>query len=190
MGASASHEMGNIMMLKRLIIVSLALCIGLASTHSQAAEKIELNTGDVTSIWRNVNTIVLVLAANIAMDDEWVQELRDMKPKAELGTDEASLAQEMVQFHEKLNALLTSSELPALPPVADDSAAMTPSALYMRTGYMLDHLVNYLITADTLASAAIYYTPVDLSAATAKDLVAEVNLANQRMDAFIEENGL
>lgn len=177
-------------MLKRFISVSLVMCIGLASTHSQAAEKIELKTGDVTSVWRNVNTIVLVLAANIAMDDEWVQELRAMKPKTELGADKKSLTQEMVRFHEKLNAVLKSEELPELPPVADDSAAMTPSALYMRAGYMLDHLVNYLITADTLASAAIYYTPVDLSTATTKDLVAEVNLANQRMDAFIEENGL
>ena len=176
-------------MLNRLRIVLLAFCIGMASAPSYAAERIELTTDDVTSMWRNINNIVLVLSANIAMDDEWVQELRDMSPDTGLSADADGVAQQMGLFHGKLNALLTDSDLKTIP-ARDDSAPADPSTLYIRSGTMLDNLVTYLITADTLASAAIYYADAGLNATTTKDLVTEVNLANKRMDAFMEENGL
>lgn len=176
-------------MLKRLTIVSIVFLLGMTSVQSHAADQIKLTTDHVTSMWRNINNVLLTLSANIALDDEWVQQLHDMSPDTGLSADAEGLNQEMGLFHKKLNALITASELGALEAM-DDTATTETSVLYIRSGKMLDQLVKFLINADTLASAAIYYGDAQLSATTIKDLVDEVNLANQRMDAFLEENGL
>lgn len=175
-------------MIKRLLIVSLVVFMGLAGGQGRAADRIELNPDDVTGMWRNINTMLLVLSANIALDEEWVQGLRDLPPDASLAADAETLAREMAQFQERLNTLLASSDLAAMTATGDTAA--TPSALYIRSGAMLDRLVAYLIASDTLASVAIYYADADLQATTTKDLVAEVNLANQRISALMEESGI
>jgi hypothetical protein len=176
-------------MLKRLITISFALLIGLASAPGHAAERIELTSKDVASLWRNINNVVLVLAANVALEDEWIQGLRDLKPDGALPANPQGITGEMVQFQDKLNVLLASNALEAIK-AQEISATTSPTELYIASGDMLDHLVAYLIASDSLASVAIYYADADMNAATDQDLVAEVNLANQRIDALIEETGL
>lgn len=170
-------------MLKRFMIVSLAISIWMASGESRATDSLELTPNNVISVWHNINDVILVLSANIALDDEWIEELRNLQP-----ADNTNLSGEMVAFSEKLNALLTSSELQTVP--APLSTLNSTSALYIRSGTLLDNLVYYLIDSDSLASVAIYYGGEEISGKTERDVVAQINLANQRLDAFIEENGL
>jgi len=170
-------------MLKRLLIASFAIALCMASGEVRATDRLELSSDNVTHIWRNINEVILVLSANIALDDEWIDELRNKQP-----APTGDVSQEMAAFREKLNTLLASSELA---PVADapTNTANTTSALYMRSGVMLDNLIYYLIESDSLASVAIYYGGSDVDGTSDKDVVNEVNLANQRLDAYITENG-
>lgn len=171
-------------MLKRLCAVSLALALCLASGQSRAKDALELSAHDIAGIWRNINEIVLVLSANIALDDEWIEDLRGLQPAT--GKD---INQELSAFRDKLNVLLADSALDAAPDLAAHSQDRH-SPLYMASGQLLDHLVYYLIASDSLASVAIYYGGDDAPASQDQDIVAQINLANQRLDAFIEENGL
>lgn len=173
-------------MLKRLMIVSLAFCIWMASAESRAADTLELSNDNVVSIWNNINEIILVLSANIALDDEWIEELRDLHP-----SDEATNVQsEMATFEKKLNALLASSGMRVVRGQASLQDATATSALYMASGTLLDNLIYYLINSDSLASVAIYYGGEAAHNQSDNDVVAQISLANQRLDAFIEENGL
>lgn len=178
-------------MRRSLLGVAFAVLFTLTSGSVHASDAIELTTDDVTAVWRNINEIVLVLSENIALDDEWIAELRDLSPADDLASDPAALDREMTAFRERLDVLMTSSDLPAVSPLDGDELSPT-SALYMRSGNLLDHLVKYLIAEDSLASVAIYYAnaDADMRGAGARDLAVEIDLANQRMDAFLEENGL
>lgn len=183
------QTMGNAIMLKRLIIVSFVLCIGMTSGTGYAANQIVLTSKDVASLWRNINTVVLVLAANVALEDEWIQGVRDLKPDGNATQSAQAVTGEMLQFHEKLNVLLASSQIGASEAITI-SASAPPNQLYITSGEMLDLLVSYLIASDSLASVAIYYADTDTDAVTDQDLAAEVNLANQRIAALLEETGL
>jgi hypothetical protein len=184
-------------MLKRFIIVSLAITISLASEISNAAERdagpggqsdtIRLTTNNLSRVWQNINEIILVLSANIALEDEWIQGLRDLKPNPSV--DSAVGPKDAVNaFRKKLDVLLTSNDLaPAAPPSSDGEDIST---LYVDSGTLLDNLVYYLIHSDTLASVSIYYGGEDIHGATDKDVLAEIDLASQRLDALISETGL
>jgi len=135
----------------------------------------------------------LVLSANIALDDEWIEELRNKQPAPISGAPDGGLADELAAFREKLNVVLASSSLAPVAAPQDDTAggkAESISTLYMRSGVLLDNLIYYLIDSDSLAFAAIYYGGDDIDGASDNDVVAEINLANQRLDAFIIETGL
>jgi len=170
-------------MLKRLLIVSLAMGLWSASDNARAAETLDLRSDNVVLVWQNINEILLVLSANIAMDDEWIEGLRNLQPD-EGATD---FNVEMSAFHEKLNKLLSSSGLDNLPQATPPE---TISEQYVSSGTMLDHLVYYLIDSDSLATVAIYYGGEAPQDSSTGDIVAQINLANQRIDAFFEENGL
>ena len=167
------------------MIVSLAIGVWMTSGHSRATDNLELSPSNVVSIWHNINDVILVLSANIALDDEWIEGLRALQPTTTSNTD---IDAEMVAFRGKLNTLLQSSDLQAVPVPSGDLD--TTSAAYMRSGTLLDNLVYYLIDGDSLASVAIYYGGEVVDDKTEKDVVAQINLASQRLDAFIEENGL
>jgi len=166
------------------MIVSLAICIWMASGESRAKETIELTPDNVVTVWQNINEVILVLSANIAMDDEWVDGLRNLQPAA----DTTNTAAEMTTFREKLNTLLASSNLDAV--AAPNDTRDATSVLYVNSGTLLDNLVYYLIDADSLASVAIYYREEEINGSSSQDVVAQMSLANQRLDAFIEESGL
>ncbi|HEY9078996.1 hypothetical protein [Magnetovibrio sp.] len=171
-------------MLKRFLIVALVMTVGTISQEARATDTLALSSDNVTRIWRNINNVILVLSAKIALDDEWIDELRNRQP-----APTGDVGDEMAAFYEKLNVLLASSDLP---PVAtpQDGPPQDTSTLYMRSGVMLDNLIYYLIESDSLASVAIYYGGDDLHGTSNADVVAEVNLANQRLDAYIAESGL
>lgn len=172
-------------MWKRFLVVSLAISIWMASGESRASDNIELTQDNVVSIWRNINEIIMVLSSNIALDDEWIAELRNLQPTDTNG----GVPAEMAAFREKLNMLLASSDLTEIQAQADLNL-QNLSTLYVRSGDLLDNLVYYLIDSDSLASVAIYYGGEDVHGAPDQEVVAQINLANQRLDAFIEENGL
>ena len=178
-------------MLKRFMIVVIVTTLVMAVKDTRASDTLELSPNNLTRIWRNINEVILVLSANIALDDEWIEELRNKQPAPD--TPDGGLADELAAFREKLNIILASSSLaPVAAPqekTADGTAENT-STLYMRSGVLLDNLIFYLIDSDSLAFAAIYYGDDDIDGASDKDVVAQINLANQRLDAFIIETGL
>jgi len=174
-------------MLKRFMIVSLAIGFCLASVESRATDNVELSSDNVTQVWRNINEVILVLSANIALEDEWVEQLRNMQPTS-TSASEADISSEMTAFREKLNTVLASSELAPVEPPSD--MPNSTSTLYTVTGTLLDNLIYYLIESDSLASVAIYYGGEDMDGTSNKDVMAQVNLANQRLEAFIVETGL
>jgi len=176
-------------MLKRFMIVVIVTTLSMAVKDTRASDTLELSPDNLTQIWRNINEVILVLSANIALDDEWIEELRNKQPAPASGAPDDGLADELAAFREKLNTVLASNELaPVAPP--QDNATGDTSALYMRSGVMLDNLVFYLIESDSLASVALYYGGEKVHGASNKDVVAEMNLANQRLDAYITETGL
>lgn len=180
-------------MLKRFMIASLAVVISLAVAPLHAADPVEppdtirLTTNNLSRVWKNINEIILVLSANIALDDEWIQGLRDLQPTPG-PEDAAGSKQAMAAFRKKLDHVLTSNDLPPVPVAPNDREDI--STLYVDSGALLDSLVKYLIHSDTLASVSIYYGGEDIHGATDKDVMAEINLASQRLDAFISETGL
>ena len=176
-------------MLKRFWIMALVLAISVAAKETRASDTLKLSADNLTRIWRNINEVVLVLSANIALDDEWIEELRNKQPAPTPGTPDGGLANELAAFREKLNIVLASDALAPVAPPQGNTADST-STLYMRSGVMLDNLIFYLIESDSLASVAIYYGGDGVHGASNKDVVAEMNLANQRLDAYITETGL
>lgn len=184
-------------MLKRFIFVSLAITICLAGGISNAAEQVaspvdqsnttRLTTNNLSRVWQNINEIILVLSANIALEDEWIQGLRDLKADPSAASA-GGLKDAMAAFRKKLDVLLASNNLaPAAPPSSENDDIST---LYVDSGTLLDNLVYYLIHSDTLASVSIYYGGEEIHGASDKDVMAEINLAEQRLDALIKESGL
>jgi len=180
-------------MLKRFMIVVIVTTLVMAVKDTRASDTLELSPDNLTRIWRNINEVILVLSANIALDDEWIEELRNKQPAPAPAPPDGGLADELAAFREKLNIILASSSLAPVSAPQDNTAggmAQNTSTLYMRSGVLLDNLIFYLIDSDSLAFAAIYYGGDDIDGASDKDVVAEINLANQRLDAFIIETGL
>lgn len=166
------------------MIVALVMALSLAAKESRASDTLELSSDNLTHIWRNINEVILVLSANIALDDEWIEDLRNKQP-APTGV----AADELAAFYQKLNMLLASSDLKPVDAPLSGTTDDT-SALYMSSGVMLDNLIFYLIESDSLASVALYYGGDAVHGASHKDVVAEMNLANQRLDAYIVESDL
>ena len=173
----------------RLFGAFMGLLLGFSATHAHANDTIVITTSDVTTNWRNINEIVLVLAGGIALDEEWVQELRDLQAESGLAADPQGLDAAIAAFRERLAAALDAEGMTPTPlPTGEELSDI--SARYVRSGVLLDDLVRYLIHTDTLASVAVYYTNADeVKNATDQELAAAINLATQRLDAFLEESG-
>jgi len=160
----------------------------MASVESRATDTVELSQDNVARVWLNINEVILVLSANIALEEEWVEGLRNMQPTS-VSDSMSDITAEMAQFREKLNTVLASSDLSPVtaPPASTPNSIGT---LYTNTGTLLDNLIYYLIKSDSLASVAIYYGGEELSGTSNKDVMAQVSLASQRLDAYIAETGL
>ncbi len=154
-----------------------------------AADQVTLTPGHVEAQWRNINDLLLDLAGAVAMDDTWLQKLRAIKPKASLPSDNTAIARAIARFEKKVNMLLDSEDLKKMPLFPQTTNPRVP-VLYTRSGRILDGLALYLIKSDSLATVGVYYKEQDFTNKSNADVVAEINIAAQRLDSFITESGL
>lgn len=165
----------------------IAIC--LLMTPAAMAD-VRLTPGHSYGVIAKANQVLLDLAVRTAIDDEWVDMLRDMTADSRTAADRAQVLISLQGVRDRLNRLRAADELPEVSPFAAD-AADSNATLYVATGKVLDALVQIIYANDNLAMIANYYLPDPTS--IDQDLAAiamQADLLSMRLDAYIEENEL
>lgn len=175
-------------MLARL---SLILAVLMALPSASRANEIELSAAQVASAWNNINGALIVIGASTAIDDDWTESFKAMAAAPVQGKTLGDVVSQAELFRKKLNVLLAENEFEPMtfgvnPILASDS----PPMVYLNSGRVMDALILLLNQIDPLAFIAQYYALDNDKEKTANDAYASVALANQRMDAYMEENGI
>lgn len=163
----------------------------IATAPSARASQIELTANQIYTTWTNINGAFIVIAASTAIDDDWTAEFKAMPLQPFDGKTLDDVNTLTAQFRTKLNAVLVDgehdpAEVVSLPGRADNA----PSVVYLNAGVMMDKLILLLIQTDPLAFVAQFYLQEKIDDKSANDVYAQAELANRRLDAYMEENGI
>ena len=167
-----------------------ALVAATLMASSPAMADVRLTPGHSFGVINNANEVLLDLAVRTAIDDDWVEMLRNMPEPSMSGVNRAMVLTHFEGVRTRLNRLRAADELPEISPFSAD-AADSEANLYVAAGKILDALVQIIYANDNLAMIANYYLPDskdldrDLSS-----IANEAELLSQRLDAYIEENEL
>ena len=166
------------------------LIAAILMTASSAMADVRLTPGHSFGVINNANNVLLDLAVRTAIDDDWVEMLRNMPEPSMSGVTRATVLTHFEGVRTRLNQLRAADELPEISPFSAD-AADSEATLYVAAGKILDALVQIIYANDNLAMIANYYLPDpadvgrDLSA-----IASAAELLSLRLDAYIEENEL
>lgn len=175
----------------RALAAALGILVSLTLAGPSRAAQIELTANQIHTTWSNLNDALIVIAAATAIDDEWTAKFKAMPPEPVQGKTLADVLGQAGLFRKKLNAVLTASSFEPVEPASDiHRAADSAPMVYLNSGRLMDGLILLLVQTDPLSFIAHYYAWPETDDKTADDAYAMAALANQRMDAYMKENGI
>jgi hypothetical protein len=164
-------------------IAGIVLAVALCSARSEAAD-LGLTPSHIVSLWTNINSTLLT-AAEIVRGPEGRTALEAMTAKNFPGKSPRDVQDKVVEFRTKLDTIVTSMGLDPTTTYADPHGGdVTPSVVFMNSGYVLDSMVRAIIGLDGQRLVSGFYTRHDLSGLSPGDAYAQVDLANRRLDVI------
>lgn len=164
-----------------LLPVVLALLAGPAR-----ALELGLTPSNVFATWININATLMAVGAAATGDERLVQRLEAMKAQVFRGKNPADVLKQLAIFRGKMDRLRSRYGLGATP-VHENPAGekVTPSVVFLNTGYLLDSAVLLLIRLDERRLISGYFKRHDISGETPNGPYSLIDLANRRIDALL-----
>jgi hypothetical protein len=153
--------------------------------HAKAySAELGLTPSNVVSLWTNINA-ALVTSAEIANGAEGRGALETMTIGSFPGKKPADVLQQVATFRDKLDHVGQKLGLKPTTVYTDpEGGTVTPSVVFMNSGYVLDSMVLAVIKLDGERLVSGFYASHPISGKKPSDTYAMVELANRRMDVL------
>lgn len=174
--------------MRRMIFVLMFVLAGF-SVSSQKSHAVDfgLTPSDVVMLWTNTNN-ALVGVATIAPGggESLARQVKAMS----LGEFEKKMPGEVlgkvVEFRGKLDSLRKRIGLPATGEFHNKDGKITPSVVFLNTGFVLDSAAEWIIkSSKNKVSVGEYYVPYEIKGKTPTDAFAMAELATRRIDLIL-----
>lgn len=141
-----------------------------------------LTPSNVVSIWTNINGALLT-SAEIARGEEGRDALEALTIGSFPGKKPADVLQQVAAFRTKLDSIGQKLGLKATTIYTDpDGGTVTPSVVFMNSGYVLDSIVLSVIKRDGERLVSGFYTSYAINGKKPSDAFAMVELASRRLE--------
>lgn len=165
-----------------LLVVLLALLAG-----PVRAVELGLTPSHVFEAWININATLIAVGAAATGDQHLVRRLEAMKPRRFQGKNPADVLKQLAIFRGKLDRLRSRHGLKATLVYQNPAGEkVTPSAVFLNTGHLLDSAVLLLIRLDGKRLIGGYFKRHDISGETPNGPYSLIDLANRRIDALLK----
>ena len=162
----------------------------LVTPASPKALDLGLTPSHVYSLWVNINNSLITASRVISGDSNLRTTLIEMKPEKISGKTPADVLDQLGLFREKLNRLLLAENLPRVARTASHREKITPSDVYLNSGYILNAQMKWLIVrTGPEQSISHFYTRHGFAGKTPSDVFGLVDLANRRVDKLLAKAG-
>lgn len=167
-----------------LTVLAAVMAMGLATVEVGAVE-LGMTPSHVVSLWTNIND-ALITSGKATGDENLVKHLIVMKPIAANGKKPGDVLKEVEAFRAKLDQFAKKQGLKKATLVYKDpeGGTVTPSVVFVNSGYVLDSLLRVLIKQDADQLISGFYTRHDISGKKPNDAYMLVELANRRLDVL------
>lgn len=156
-----------------------ALFLFQAKVHSA---ELGMTPSNVVSLWTNINSALLA-SAEIAGKDKGRGALEDLTIGNFPGKKPADVLQQVIAFRAKLDRISRKRGLKPTKIYTDPAGGtVTPSVVFMNSGYVLDSMVLTVIKLDGERLVSGFYTWHKISGKKPSDAYAMVELANRRLE--------
>ena len=174
----------------RKIMPVLAISVGLAVVPGPGtAVELGLTPSHVFSLWTNINAALVTTGSSMTGDDDLSRQLADMPPNAFHDKTPGDVLVQVAAFRDKLDRLKAASGLEETPVYHDpEGGEVTPSVVFLNSGYVLDSLVLLLIRNDGERLVGGFYERHDFAGKTPSNVFGLVELANRRIDTLTRIN--
>ncbi len=175
---------------KLVSLVIVVVAAGLVPGQARAVE-LGLTPSNVFSLWTNVNNALIAVAGASSRSAGWTKGVETTARVGFEGKNPGDVLERVAAFRDKLDRLRRTSGLSATRRYREDSGTVTPSVVFLNSGYVLDSVVEWLIEStgrEQLVSP--FYTRHDFSAKTPNDVFGLVDLANRRIDIILVNSNI
>ncbi len=164
-----------------------AVCFGAGAISGKAyAVELGLTPSNVVSLWTNVNNALITVAEISSAGAEWARAIPNTAPTTFSGKKPTDVLARVAEFREKLDRLRLRSGSAATKRYENADGVITPSVVFLNSGYVLDGVVSWIIdNTDAAQLVSPFYTRHDVSGKTPSDAFAMVDLANRRIDVIL-----
>ena len=178
-------------MKKRFVLSAAVLTLVLAFSPAQfRAVELGLTPSNVVSLWININNALVATGSALPDGVDVSGDLKTMTAKAFPGKKPGDVLNQVVRFRGKLDLLRAKSNLKATPVYKDpQGGTVTPSVVFVNSGYVLDSVVLLLNRYDKDQLISGFYTRHDISGKKPSDAYSQIELANRRLDTIIAKAG-
>jgi len=158
----------------------------LAPGRAAPAATFGMTPNHVVGLWTNINDCLVAVADRLAADDGLRAEVDAMQPARFQGKKPADVLAKVAEFRTKLDELRASSGLGATRIYGTKGENITPSHVFLNSGYVLNSLVSWVI-ANTGPEQLVspFYKRYEFSGKTPSDAFSMVDLANRRLGAIL-----
>ncbi len=162
------------------MILSLSFAL---TPHPAQAVELGLTPSNVLDLWTNINNALV--GAGEAKDAALSERLQAMKLQSFKGKKPGDVLKQVEALRGKLDSLGSGYSLKPTPVFKGPAGGtVTPSVVFLNSGYVLDTMVLVLNKVDREHQISGYYKRRDIKDKTPSDVYAMVELANRRMDIF------
>jgi hypothetical protein len=178
----------EVVIMRRLIFAFLALLAGFSfSPQKSYAVEFGLTPSDVVMLWMNTNN-ALVRIAEIAPGGGagLSGQVKALTPEIFSNKKPSDVLGQVTTFRSKLDALRKRIGLSATGQYGNGDGKVTPSVVYLNTGFVLDATAEWIIkSSNNSVSAGAFYFPHKVKGKKPSDAFALVELATRRIDLIM-----
>lgn len=174
--------------MRRAVLALVAVLVGF-SVSSQEASAVELGVtpNDVAVLWANTNNaLVAVAKAAPGGGAALSSRVKALRPGYFENKNSNDVLGQVVTFRGKLDQLRKRIGLPTTGTFLNTDDKITPSVVFLNTGYVLDSAAEVLLKiSNNTVSAGPYYKPFVFKGKTPSHAFSMTELATRRIDLIL-----
>ena len=170
---------------KRRMVALAPLLLALFVSPARSVE-LGLTPNQVFATWMNINSALVALGGAVSGDEQLSGRMAAMEPSVFKGKKPADVLKQLAIFRGRLDRLRSQKGLKATPVFQDPAGGkVTPSVVFLNSGYVLDSTVLMLIRLDETRLIGGYYKRYDVSGKTPDGPYSLIDLANRRIGTLL-----
>ena len=175
--------------MRRIVYAVVAVLIGFGvSSKETSAVELGLTPSDVVMLWANTNN-ALVAVAHVAPGGGAAlsKQVKALRPGYFENKKPGDVLGQVATFRGKLDQLRKRIGLPATGTFKNGNGKITPSVVFLNTGFVLDSAAEVLLKiSNNTVSAGPYYKPFVIKGKTPTHAFSMAELATRRIDLILD----